>query len=136
MTSVASELMAAWFQLLDGNISVPVYRGDVFSNENSYVLLRYESESNAKNKTSFASNNVVVVEVVVKSNGYINDSTAYEIDGEIKELVYDDPRTHNIVTPSYQVVTVNFGGTTPLYEDDGNIRLHRLITRFEHRIKQ
>lgn len=136
MTSVANEILTAWYQLLNGNLSVGVFRGDAYSSSGDYVLIRFESEANAKNRASFVTSPVVVVEIVTKHDAYVNDSIAHDIHGDILTLVYDDPKTHNIVTPSFQVVTVEYGGVTELYEDDGNVRLHRLITRFNHRVKQ
>lgn len=136
MTSVANEILTAWYELLNGSLTVDVFRGDAFTASGDYVLIRFESEANAKNRASFVTTPVVIVEIVTKHDGYVNDSVAHSIQEDILGLVYDDPRTHNIQTTSFQVVTVNYGGVTELYEDNGYIRLHRLITRFNHRVKQ
>lgn len=136
MTNIAGELLEAWYTLLNDNLSVPVYRGDAFTTAGDFVLLRFESEADAKNRTSFATNAVIVVEVVTKHDTYVNETLGFTVDREIKGLVYDNPREHNIVTSSFQVTNVTFGGSTSIYEDDGNVRLHRLITRYNHRIKQ
>ena len=88
MINVTNRLLKAWFELLDGNLSVPVYRYDAPATETgNYVLLRIESDSDDSNNQRFVSTPVVITEVITKFSTMINDSLAGEIDEEIGELL-------------------------------------------------
>lgn len=138
MINVTNRVLKAWFELLNGNLSVPVYRTDAPSTEEgNYVLLRVESNSDTPNNHKFISNPVVITEVVTKFSIMIDDSLAGDIDEEIGELLYSSPAQHNLPSQDdIQITSVQRQDATYLPEDDGTFRYQRLITRNVHRVEQ
>jgi len=139
MINVTNRLLKAWFELLDGNLSVPVYRYDAPATETgNYVLLRIESDSDDSNNQRFVSTPVVITEVITKFSTMINDSLAGEIDEEIGELLYPTTPGHHALPmqDDIQIVSVTRRDATYLPEDDGTNRYLRLVTRNVHRVEQ
>lgn len=136
--NVKGKLMKAWYELLDGNISVPVYRVDAPpTEEGNYVLLRAESNTDDNNNQSFISKPVIITEVVAKFSARIDDQVVSDIDGEIAALLNTIPSTHNLpAQDDIEIVDVRRLNDTDIYEDDGTFRYHRLITRNLHRVVQ
>lgn len=136
--NVTNKILKAWYELLSGNISVPVYRTDApASQEGNYVLLRVESDSDSTNNSKFVSNPVIITEVVTKFKAAIDDGVAAEIDDEIGSLLFDAPGQHNLPEQDdIQITQVTRQNVTYLPEDDGTFRYHRLITRNVHRVVQ
>lgn len=139
MINVTNKLMKAWYDLLDGVISVPVYRYDAPATETgNYVLLRVESDTDASNNQKFVSTPVVITEVVTKFSIMINDSIAPGIDSEIGQLLFPTtPGRHAL--PAQDDISVSYverRDITYLPEDDGVNRYLRLITRNVHRVEQ
>ncbi|MBL7739052.1 MAG: hypothetical protein JNK14_07525 [Chitinophagaceae bacterium] len=138
MRNITNKILKAWYELLSGNISVPVYRTDApASQEGNYVLLRVESDSDTTNNSKFVSNPVIITEVVTKFKAAIDDGVAAEIDDEIGALLFSAPGQHNLPEQDdIQITQVTRQNTTYLPEDDGTFRYHRLITRNVHRVVQ
>ena len=139
MINVTNRLLKAWFELLDGNLSVPVYRYDAPATETgNYVLLRVESDSDDSNNQRFVSTPVVITEVITKFSTMINDSLAGEIDEEIGELLYPTTPAHHTLPIQAENQTISFTrqDATYLPEDDGTNRYLRLVTRNVHRVEQ
>jgi hypothetical protein len=139
MINVTNKLAKAWYQLLDGNLSVPVYRVDAPASETgNYVLIRVESDSDTPNNHVFYSNPVVITEVVTKFDAMIDADLAGDSDSEISELLYPTtPGKHALpAQDDIQIVSVQRRDATYLPEFDGTYRYHRLITRNVHRIGQ
>ena len=139
MINVTNRLLKAWFELLDGNLSVPVYRYDAPATETgNYVLLRVESDSDDSNNQRFVSTPVVITEVITKFSTMINDSLAGEIDEEIGELLYPTSQAHHawLEQDDIQLVSGVRRDATYLPEDDGANRYLRLVTRNVHRVEQ
>ena len=139
MINVTNRLLKAWFELLDGNLSVPVYRYDAPATETgNYVLLRIESDSDDSNNQRFVSTPVVITEVITKFSTMINDSLAGEIDEEIGEFLYPTTPGHHALPAQddIQIVSVTRRDATYLPEDDGTNRYLRLVTRNVHRVEQ
>lgn len=130
--------MKAWYEMLSGNISVPVYRVDApASQEGNYVLLRVESDSDATNNAKFVTRPVVITEVVTKFAAAIDDGVAGEIDSEIAQLLFPSVGQHGLpAQDDIQITDVIRTNATYLPEDDGTFRYHRLITRNTHRVVQ
>jgi hypothetical protein len=117
MINVTNKVMKAWYELLHGNLSVPVYRVDApISEEGNYVLLRVESESDKTNNSKFVTSPVVITEVVTKFSAAIDDGVAAEIDSEIAELLFPVVGQHGLpaqddiqitdVIPQYAIMEV------------------------------
>jgi hypothetical protein len=138
MRNVTGLLMASWYELLNGNISVPVYRVDAPpTEEGNYLLLRVESDSDRSNNQEFVTNPVIITEVVTKFSVRIDDGLAGEIDNEVGVLVKSRSATHNLPAQTdIQIVDIRRLNATYINEDDGTFRYHRLITRNVHRVVQ
>lgn len=138
MINVSNKVMKAWYEMLDGNISVPVYRTDAPPDETGhYILLRVESDNDNSNNQRNISQPVIITEVVTKFSSRIDDSVAVEIDNEIALLLSSKPSTHNLPSQDGIAVTsVVRTNATYLNEDDGTFRYHRLVTRNVHRVEQ
>jgi hypothetical protein len=138
MKNVTGKIMNAWYELLNGNISVPVYRTDAPpTEEGNYLLLRAESDSDNSNNHSFVTNPVIITEVITKFSARIDDGLAGEIDDEVGTLVKPTSATHALpVQDDIQIVDVRRSNATYINEDDGTFRYHRLITRNLHRVVQ
>jgi len=138
MINVSTRILKAWFELLNSNLSVPVYRYDAPRTENgNYVLLRMESDTDTPNNHKFSNNPVVITEVVTRFETMIDDAVAGNIDSEIAGLLYTSPSVHNLPAQSdIQIVYVQRRDATYLPEDDGENRYFRLITRNIHKVVQ
>lgn len=138
MINVTNKLMKAWYTMLNGFISVPVYRVDApASEEGNYVLLRVESESDNSNNSKFVTNPVIITEVVTKYKVAIKDGDAADIDTEIAQLLF--PTVGQLGLPSQagiQITEVQRLNATYIPEDDGTFRYNRLVTRNRHRVVQ
>ncbi len=134
----AYKVRKAWFELLNNNISVPVYATDVPATyRGHYVQLRIESDSDSSNNQAFVSNPVIITEVVTQFETMIDDSVAPEIDDEIKRLLNPVDVAHHVLPlqEDIQIVSVQRRDATYLPEDDGSIpRIFRIVTRNIHRV--
>ena len=138
MRNVTNQILKAWFELLDQNISVPVYRTDAPPNETgNYVLLRVESETDKTNNSRWVTQPVIITEIVCRFGIRIDDSVAPGIDDEIAQLLFSAPGANSLPVQSNIFITdVRRQNATYINEDDGTFRIHRLITRNLHRVQQ
>lgn len=140
MMNVANKVMAAWYQMLNGNISVPVYRVDAPPEERgNYVLLRVESETESSNNHQHVTKPVLITEVVTRDHVRIDDSVAADIDGEISGLLYGPGGPSDIQLPQQddiQFSEVRRSNATYIQEDDGRYRYYTIATRNVHRVVQ
>lgn len=138
MINPGHKILTAWFELLNGNLSVPVYRTDAPVNApDKYVILRMESGTDRRNNQANVTNPVLITEVVTKYDVMINDADIFEIDTEIGLLLSSTPATHNLpIQPGIQITSVIRQNETILPEDDGSRRINTLITRNIHRVVQ
>lgn len=138
MINVTNKVLTAWYELLSGNISVPVYRTDAPpEEEGNYVIIRAESETDLTNNTFFVTAPVIITEVITKFKARIDDGLAAEIDSEIGALVKPSPGLHGLPTQTGILISdVRRENNTVLPEDDGTFRYNRIITRNLHRVLQ
>jgi hypothetical protein len=143
MINVSTRILNAWYQLLGGHISVPVYRYEAPpTEEGNYVVLRVESDTNTPNKQRFFNNPVVITDVVTRFRGgeRINDELAQQIDEEIGVLLFGQPVPtvkHNLPDQDdIQILSVERQSATYLPENDGTDRYLRIVTRNVHRVEQ
>lgn len=136
--NVTNLVLKAWWEMLNGNISVPVYRVDApASEEGNYLLLRVESETDNSNNSKFVTNPVIITEVVTKYKVAIKDGDAADIDSEVATLLF--PSVGQLGLPAQsgiQITEVQRTNATYIPEDDGTFRYNRLITRNRHRVVQ
>lgn len=139
MINVSNRVLKAWHTLLNGNITVPVYRTDAPATEaGNYVLLRIESDTDTPNNHKFINNPVLITEVVTKFQTMIDDGLAGEIDEEICGLLFPGSVAQHALPAQddIQITSVQRRDATYLPEDDGTNRFLRLITRNVHRVEQ
>lgn len=143
MINPGGKLLNAWFDLLNGNLSlnstnIPVFRTDADSGwVGDYVLLRMESSTDRRNNSQNVTNPILITDVVTKYDAMINDADVFDIDSQIGQLLSSNAATHNLPAQSgIQIVSVIRQGQTVLAEDDGTFRYNRLITRNAHRVLQ
>lgn len=135
MINIMDRLVTAWSDLLDGVISVPVYKEDVpESEEGNYVLLRAESEANVSNKHVFGTQAVVITDIVTVFNLNVKRNIAEDIDGEIKALIRSTPGSNGLTVSGIQVVNVIPETSRFLTEEDGSKKYYRKIVRYNHLI--
>jgi hypothetical protein len=139
MINVGNKILKAWYEMLNGQLSVPVYRTDApAEEEGNYVIIRIESDgSQNTNNQRFISNPVVITDVVTKFKAEIDDGLAADIDNEISLLLHSNPATHNLPSQDGIGITrVRRENATYIPEDDGTFRYMRIVTRNVHRVEQ
>jgi len=140
MINPGNKILKSWYELLNNNLSVPVYRYSAPADEDgNYVLLRMESSTIIPNNHQFGHQQVLITEIVTKNNGggLIDDSLAGNIDTEIGDLLYSSTFQHNMpMQDDIQIISVTRQNQTYLPEDDGVNQILRLITRNVHLTKQ
>jgi hypothetical protein len=139
MINVGNKILKAWYEMLNNQLSVPVFRTDApAEQEGNYVIIRIESDSsNNTNNQRFISNPVVITDVVTKFKTEIDDGLAVDIDNEISLLLHSTPATHNLPSQDGIGITrVRRESATYLPEDDGTFRYMRIVTRNTHRVEQ
>ena len=132
------DLKTEWYQVLNGAISVPVYKDAVpLSESGNYVLIRSEgSTSGDMNNSAFFQSAIIIVDIFTKFATIGNSKTAYDIAQEIYDEVILSPNSFAITIPNHQITQITIQSETELYEDDGSEKTFRLIQRFEHFLNQ
>lgn len=132
-------ILKAWYELLNGNISIPVYRTDAESGlVGHYLLIKIESSTNQNTNTSFNTFPVLIADIVTRFANKIDDAVVFDISNEIDALVFTDPSHHGLpVQTGIQIVKVTKQNETVLTEDDGSIpKINRLVARYSHNVLQ
>lgn len=125
-------VLTAWYNLLNGHLSVPVYKTSSDSDEN-HVLLRFESESNQMNHSAYLRDIIIICEVITFHRNTVETKTAWEILEDIHALVYSSPAEFNLAEAT--VYNIDEAGTSELIEGGSNPIIYRLIKRFLNQIK-
>lgn len=140
MKNVTKQLVDAWFDLLDGNLTynstaVNVYKEDPANDEDyHHVLIRAESETDDSNKQLFVTVPVVIIDIITLHSVSIKRSIVDDIDDQIRELIFPS-RRHGLTNPAgLQIVSVKPANSLYLPDDDGTKRIYRKITRYSHSI--
>jgi len=138
MINVMGKLMDSWASLIDGVISVPVYKeGSVPESAHNYVELRAESEAEDDTKHSFRNDAVVITDIVTRFQVAIDRSVADRIDGEIKALVRPNPASHGLSPQTgMQILNVIPSDASYFDEVESGTKYYRKIVRYTHRIIQ
>ena len=143
MKNYVGELVKAYYQCLDGNITydgqqVNIYNVAVAANETfHHIVLRPESEFDSSNKSSFVTNPVIVADVITVHHGAIDAGVVEEIDNAMRELIFTARNTTGLtITGDFQVLNVRIESTTYLDGFDGSKHEHRKISRFTHTLNQ
>lgn len=135
---VLYDLKTEWFQLLNGQLTVSVYKDAApIEAEGNYVLIRSEGSTNTDTtNTGFFRSAVIVTDIVTQFPVIGNSKTAYEIAQDINDLVLLSPNTFGVTLPSHQITQITLQSQDEVYEDDNSEKIFRLINRYEHFINQ
>ena len=134
-------VMDSWYSLLNGNVTydsaeVPVYKEDApYTTSGHYILLRAEGQTWAANKTVFADNVVVIVDVVTVFKHNINRYVVDSIDEQIFNLVFQTPSIHLLDQPAGKTIDgVVRETSTYIEENDGVNSIYRKVSRYNQRV--
>jgi len=132
------QLKTEWYQVLNGQISVPVYKDAVpLTESGNYVYIRAEGSTDRElNNSAFFRSAVIVVDIFTKFATIGNSKTAYDIAQEIDDLVILSPNSFGITLTDFQVTQITVQSETELYEDDGSEKIFRVVKRYEHFLNQ
>lgn len=133
------KLMDSWQELIDGVISVPVFKeGSVPEETDShYVELRAEGENEDDTKHSFRSDNIVLTDIVTVFNMAVDRSRCEEIDNEIKQLIRPAHGVHGLLAQDGMQILSVYPETTNYFEEyDSGKKYYRKIVRYRCRIIQ
>jgi len=132
------QLKTEWYQTLNGDISVNVYKDAVPVTETgNYVLIRAEGSTDTElNNSAFFRSTVIIVDIFTQFPTIGNSKTAYDIAQEIDDLVILSPNSFGITLQDFQITQITVQSETELYEDDGAVKVFRVVKRYEHFINQ
>lgn len=142
MKYIFKYLIPAYFDILDGNISVqgitlPVYDAEAPANENgdfgSYILLGDRSSQQTQAKGRFTSEVFLLVDVCIKGNNFgFEDSE--DAANQIMQLINSDANPD--CTPDFQVVTTSIQSTNNLTGINKTDNVFRTLIRYRHLVNQ
>lgn len=133
------KLLDSWQELIDGSISVNVFKeGSVPEQQKThYVELRAESELEDDTKHSFASDNIIITDIITMFDVAVDRSVCEAIDNEIKTLLRPTTQSHGLIAQSgMQILSVYHETTNYLEEYGSGKKYYRKIVRYKNRIVQ
>lgn len=132
------QIKTEWYQTLNGELSVNVYKDAVPVTEvGNFVLLRAEGSTDRElNNSAFFRSAILVVDIFTQFPTIANSKTAYNIAQEIDDLIMLSPNSFGITLPDFQITQLTVQSETELYEDDGAEKIFRVIKRYEHILNQ
>jgi hypothetical protein len=144
MIEVAHHIRKAYFDLLDGNIE---YMGNPINiydelhdegDEEMYVILSTQDDSDDTNKAQFVSDHTITIDVVTKFLTGARKFPSENIAEQIMGLVLPTPVTTGLISPTgLQITSVSYLGSNSLsVEQIGNYKVVRKIIRFGHKCVQ
>lgn len=135
---VLYDLKTEWFQLLNGQLSVAVYKDAApLSADGNYVLIRSEGSTNTDTTNSgFFRSAVIVVDILTQFPVIGNSKLAYDIAQEISDLVLLSPNSFGVTLPNHQITQITLQSEDEIYEDDNSEKIFRLVKRYEHFVNQ
>ena len=135
---VLYDLKTEWFQLLNGQLSVSVYKDAApLSADSNYVLIRSEGSTNTDTTNSgFFRSAIIVVDILTVFPVIGNSKTAYDIAQEISDLVLLSPNSFGVTLPNHQITQITLQSEDEIYEDDNSEKIFRLVKRYEHFVNQ
>ena len=141
------KLLDSWYALLNGAVtysgkSVKVYKESVpldsdpsATRSEHYILLRAEGESDNSNKTAFATDSIMIVDIVTRFNNSVDRSVVENIDGQVTALVLPTQQTGLGSQSGMQILNVKRESTTYLTETNIE-KYYRKVSRYNTRILQ
>jgi hypothetical protein len=134
MSNVSKLIRQAYYDALNGEISVNVYKEDVPQSENGHhVIISLESETDGSNKARFVNNVVIKTEVVGIYSNSVDPDEVDDIDDEIRAILKPSV-TALLQIEGIQLTNIKASDSTFIPEDDGVKRYYRKITRWTQRV--
>lgn len=134
MDNVSKIIRQAYYDALQGNISVEVYKEDVaITEKNHHVVLRVESETDKSHKAGFVTNPILITDVIGVFDNSIDPDQVDNIDGEIRAILKSDVNA-TLVSSGVLISNIRPVSSESFAEDDGQKRYYRKITRWAQRI--
>jgi hypothetical protein len=134
MDNVSKIIRQAYYDALNGQISVEVYKEDVAITEAlHHVVIRIESETDKSHKAGFVTNPVVITDVIGVFDNSIDPDEVDNIDGEIRAILKTDVNA-TLVSSGVLISNIRPVSSESFAEDDGSKRYYRKITRWTQRI--
>lgn len=132
------QLKTEWYQALNGQLSVPVYKDAVPLSENgNYVYIRAEGSTDRElNNSAFFRSAIIVIDIFTVFATIGNSKTAYDIAQEIDDIIILSPNSFGITLADFQITQITVQSEAELYEDDGSEKVFRVVKRYEHIINQ
>jgi hypothetical protein len=135
MNNVSKQIRQAYYDALNGNISVDVFKEDVPKNySNHHVLIRVESESDRSHSSGFVTHPVVITEAVGVFKSSIDPDVVDDIDNEIRQILLPDVGSRTFTVDGIQISNIKPQSSHFISEDDGSKRYYSKITRWTQRI--
>lgn len=136
MINAGKHIRQAYYDALNGVISVNVYKEDVPEDETgNHVLVRLEGETDEGNNAKFVSNVVVILDICTVGVNSIDPDTVEDIDQEIKDVLNATVNT-SLSLVDLQLTKMKIISSSYLAEDDGTKRYYRKIIRYTNRVNQ
>lgn len=134
MDNVSKIIRQAYYDALNGNISVSVYKEDVAIDEKGHhVIIRIESETDGSHKAGFVTNPVVITDVVGVFGSSVDPDEVDDIDSEIRAILKGDVNA-TLVSSGVLISNMTPKTSESFSEDDGSKKYYRKITRWVQRI--
>lgn len=144
MIEVAHHIRKAYVDLLDGNLTLNGDNVNIYdeladdTDEDNYVILSTQTDSDTSNKHGFESDHTITIDIVTRFQTAARKYPSEDIAGQILALVLPTPQTTGLVSPSgLQITAVRLQDTQSLsVEQIGNYKVVRKILRFTHKCVQ
>lgn len=135
MNNVSKQIRQAYYNALNGNISVEVFKEDMpLDYANHHVFIRIEGETNKQHSSGFVTNPIVITEAIGVFSNSVDPDIVDDIDNEIRQILLPDVGTRTFNVNGIQISNIKVQSSTFLNEDDGTNRYYRKITRWQQRI--
>ncbi len=128
-------VLDAWYDKLNGAISVPVYKRVPEDAPDNYVQLRVEGTVDSTNKRSFNDEVTIVTDITTTFKNVGDDSVMEGIDSEIVSLVMTSPGQNSLTATGLQILNIRRDQQYLELADKVNVYL-RKISRYSHHIHQ
>lgn len=145
MKNPGHQLKTAWYNKLNGNITISAAQVKVFREDadaapgNYYVVLRMESSTNESPADAHMTRPIMITHIVTRFSGQtgIKDDILESIDDQIKVLVIPTANNDGLTDPTgFQILNVSPQSESYLTEDDGQYKYYQKIIRWEHQVVQ
>lgn len=141
MINVVDDIVSSLFELLKENVivggkTIPVFVVDSPDEEKDYIIIRPEGETYAGNKSKFADDVIVVIDIVSTFENNIDKSYVNKIDNEVCSILM--PSVNSTISAGAGVQILNLRRENSVYIDeyDGKQKYYRKVSRFRCRALQ